>query len=161
MADQLRAVTLHQPWATCISHGGKRVENRGWRPHVEPGTRIAIHAGATCDNAAWDHVRQTLWPDILTQLPQRAVVAVATYRGVVVARERPGDTWAAGPLCWVLDEVRAIEPVPCAGQRGLWLLSEHLTQLVAAARTLHTGRCRHCGQLKDEHGDCPEWCRGI
>lgn len=42
----MKALTLHQPWATCIAQHGKRVENRTWAPPPSIiGQRIAIHAG--------------------------------------------------------------------------------------------------------------------
>jgi hypothetical protein len=47
----MKALTLRQPWAFCITHGTKRVENRTW------GTShrglLAIHAGA---RSGWDSV---------------------------------------------------------------------------------------------------------
>jgi hypothetical protein len=43
----MKAITVQQPWAWAIVHGGKSVENRTrigtWRPAL--GERIAIHAG--------------------------------------------------------------------------------------------------------------------
>lgn len=42
----MKALTLHQPWATLIALGVKRIETRSWRaPQALIGQRIAIHAG--------------------------------------------------------------------------------------------------------------------
>lgn len=43
----MKALTLHQPWASLIAVGAKKIETRDWRPPVtiRPGTRFAIHAG--------------------------------------------------------------------------------------------------------------------
>jgi hypothetical protein len=40
----MRALTLHEPWASLMAHGRKRVETRSWRwPHALPAV-VAIHA---------------------------------------------------------------------------------------------------------------------
>ena len=48
---ELRALTVRQPWAACIAHLDKRVENR---PKPFPpsllGEEIAIHAGLAVDD---------------------------------------------------------------------------------------------------------------
>jgi hypothetical protein len=49
---EMRFLTVRQPWAGCIAHLGKRVENRGWHcPARSVGTQIAIHAAAAVDDA--------------------------------------------------------------------------------------------------------------
>ena len=43
----MKAITLHQLWATLIALGIKRIESRSWRPPCAlVSQRIAIHAGA-------------------------------------------------------------------------------------------------------------------
>lgn len=56
----LRALTVHQPWASLIAAGVKRMENRGWRPRpaeLSAGHWLAIHAGkyTTRGGAGLDH----------------------------------------------------------------------------------------------------------
>ena len=45
----MKAITLHQPYASLIASGIKTVETRSWRPggrlEIIIGERIAIHAG--------------------------------------------------------------------------------------------------------------------
>ena len=42
----VKAITLHEPWASLIIDGHKTVETRSWAPPVNLiGHRIAIHAG--------------------------------------------------------------------------------------------------------------------
>ena len=42
----MKALTLHQPWASLIAHGVKSIETRSWAPPQSlVGQRIAIHAG--------------------------------------------------------------------------------------------------------------------
>jgi len=50
--EPLLALTLWQPWAWCIAHATKRVENREWPPpETLLGHRFAIHAGQHYDTA--------------------------------------------------------------------------------------------------------------
>lgn len=108
MADEIRALTVRQPWAGCIAHLGKRIENRSRRlPDRFRGAQTAIHAGAAvdrdnlsapmsgeewaslfADQAEWDAWRfwqlgrkprdTANWP---LKLALSAVVAVATLAG--------------------------------------------------------------------------------
>ena len=42
----MRAITLHQPWASLIAVGAKTIETRSWKPPQSAiGERLAIHAG--------------------------------------------------------------------------------------------------------------------
>jgi hypothetical protein len=50
MREPMHALTIKQPWAGCIAHLDKRVENRRWPcPHRFIGQRIAIHSAAAVD----------------------------------------------------------------------------------------------------------------
>lgn len=134
------ALTLTQPWATCIAHGPKRVENRTWSPHVRTPFQLAIHAGRALCEEDYAKVRdvgwtEMGWPNIApaVELPRGAVVAVATVVAVVSPEGRPGDVWASGPYCWVLEDVRALpRPVPCRGSRRLWALPTAVEREVRA-----------------------------
>ena len=60
-----------------------------------------------------------------------AVVGVARLAGV--EDEAPEDeAYWCGPWGWRLDEVRAIEPVPCKGAQGLWTLPPEVLATVRA-----------------------------
>ena len=51
----MKALTLHQPWASLIADGRKPFETRSWAPPRSLiGRRIAIHAGRTVDPDAAD-----------------------------------------------------------------------------------------------------------
>ena len=50
----MKAITLHQPWASALAHGLKKYETRSWPvPEKFVGHRVAIHAavteGSLCD----------------------------------------------------------------------------------------------------------------
>ncbi len=125
----MKALTILQPWAELIASGVKRIENRSW-PTSYRGP-LAIHAGKgrrcfDVDADAWRDfygVRMPL-PDEVTF---GAVIAIATLTACVprdsLAKEFPelaGSPFAEGPYCWVLTDVRRIEPVPFSGKQMLW-----------------------------------------
>ena len=50
----MRILTVRQPWAWAILHGGKTVENRPRNIAGSYRGPIAIHAGKTFDDTAWE-----------------------------------------------------------------------------------------------------------
>lgn len=129
------ALTLHQPWASAIVSGPKRIENRMWPPPERVlGRRIWTHAGLAYDRERHERVR-AIWPalnDLV--LPTGAILGSAVVVGYGHISARGGDTvvggatraifddpWWIGPYGWLLDDVRALaEPVPCRGAQKLW-----------------------------------------
>lgn len=58
----MRILTVRQPWAWAIIHGGKDVENRVRNLAGDYRGPLAIHAGLQEDEAAWsDPVFMTAW----------------------------------------------------------------------------------------------------
>jgi hypothetical protein len=123
--DPMLALTILQPWAWAILRGGKRIENRRWRPPPSLlGKRFALHAGKSTVELVSHDVRTfiTKRTDGMTWEPDGlylgAMVGTAKLIGVV---QESRDPWFAGPYGWVLDEVRELEaPIPCRGFQMLW-----------------------------------------
>lgn len=122
----MRALTVHQPWASLIIGGTKPVENRTWRPYqtLTEGTRIAIHAAqATPDRRVLRAVQPLLGHK---QLPRGVVLGT-----VGLGSWHPLEECSAGPPCrtwgqpagwhWMLTDPQAYpRPVHARGQQGLW-----------------------------------------
>lgn len=153
----MRALTVRQPWAWAIVHGGKNVENRDWKPRVAPEGRIAIHAAARdAGDYAWPFVAERTEPFALTaDLVRGAIVGTAEladiHQGSSSARG-----WCKRPECaiwgmaaayhWVLTDARPlVEPIPCRGSLGLWALPASLEDRVRADWFGVTGHCVQCG----------------
>ncbi|MHA4819444.1 ASCH domain-containing protein [Streptomyces aculeolatus] len=114
----MRALTLHQPWASNIVYGGKDVENRTWtRAYRGP---VMIHAGQGRDRTAMANS-----PD---DLPRKdvhgAVIGVALLIGTHHRCDgRCSPRWA-DPGCWHWEMSAPqplIQPVPARGQQQLWV----------------------------------------
>ena len=58
----MRAISLHQPWASLIAEGHKDVETRSWAPPGRlVGQRIAIHAAKrTPKQSEWNEAIQRI-----------------------------------------------------------------------------------------------------
>ncbi len=125
----MKALTLWQPWAHAIVHLGKRIENRSWPPpkYLE-GEVFAIHAGKGFDEDSTEELKRLrmLAPHVDKNYFDRgAVVGVARLRRHttdIEQVERPQRFWFAGPVGWILTDVRPVRPVACRGAQGLWNL---------------------------------------
>lgn len=132
LADQIRGLTISQPFASLIADGEKYVENRSW-PTSYRGL-LAIHAG-----------RGTQYLDRkqLKKYPTGAVVAIcrviacesfarinsAEYgrpeREAPTFREIRAHKHTEGPFCWILaGVVKLPRPYPMKGAMSLWPIED-------------------------------------
>lgn len=135
------ALTVWQPWAWAIAAGLKQVENRGWKPFsLRPGDVLGIHAAlrpvdvhhlaSVRENA----VRAGRGLEVPSTFMHGALIAVATYVGVVTSREALSvdqRCWWVGPFGWVLRDVRPLpKPLEVRGQQGIWAVPGELVHQV-------------------------------
>ncbi|HEV8596799.1 MAG TPA: ASCH domain-containing protein [Candidatus Dormibacteraeota bacterium] len=132
----MKAITLHQPWASMIAVGAKRIETRAWSTrHRGP---LAIHAAKSFPEYAQAFaltsrfVRARLDDAELISLkiPFGAIVAVAQLVEVVPTQtvvdslsqeERALGDYAAGRWAWLLAKIEPLTPpIECRGGVGLW-----------------------------------------
>lgn len=144
MATAIKAITLHQPWASLIALGAKRLETRSWNPRWRG--LLVIHAGKTLMLNRGDRVFMSLLRDAgihdPDKLPLGAAVAVcelqAVYRTEEVinridGRERAFGNYQPGRAAWHLVNVRPLlPPIAVKGQQGLWDWTLPLPMLDAA-----------------------------
>ena len=87
----MKAITLHQPWASLIACGLKTIETRDWPPpRAVVGERIAIHAGKR-DPDSWewnDDIRLACEPWDF-DIPLGVVVATARLAEVRKVTQNP------------------------------------------------------------------------
>lgn len=110
------ALTICQPYAELIARGEKVIENRTWPTNYRG--RIAIHAGKSRD---WlEEGDEQAYPD----MPFGAVVATAELYDCVRWESLPDDLkeniHANGPWCFLLRDIRRLDPIPCSGKQGFW-----------------------------------------
>lgn len=116
-------ISVRQPWAWALIHGGKDVENRGRVPpgtHGLIGRRVFIHAAKGMTRAGYEDARafmasigvECLPPD---QLLRGGVIGTVRLAGIVSYSESP---WFFGAYGLVMEDPGAFGPVPGPGQLG-------------------------------------------
>jgi len=155
--SRIVGLTLHQPWATLMAIGAKRIETRSW-PTSYRGL-VAIHAAKTFPSDAREFCRGDVPYFYLTdvcgweaeELPLGAVVATGILCECLPAGEVVdnlsdyvpeegqeeelllGD-YSRGRWAWVFRDVREINPtVPCRGALGLWAVPADIRARLGAA----------------------------
>lgn len=141
----MKAITIHQPWATLIALCEKRFETRSWATKYRG--PIAIHAAKKVDKDACDMepIRSVLAKHGYTadNLPTGAVVAICSLtdclkvehahikeKGALLSspgrlttikdNEFDFGYYDEGRFAWEMTDVKQIDPVPAKGQQGLW-----------------------------------------
>ena len=149
----IKAITLHQPWASLIAAGLKTIETRTWATnHRGP---LAIHASMTPDLEALSAPDRGLFDEAFSA-PDRglldAVIALARRQGwelpfptgVIVAMAdlvdcrlcTPADCERAlcdirGRFGWVLENIRPLPtPIPCRGSQRIWTIDAEVASKI-------------------------------
>lgn len=124
MTSTTKAISINAYWAWAIREGHKRVENRTWRTnHRGP---LLIHASMSDEH---DATARAFLEKALGAVPPTE--EIERLRGCIVARcDLTGvddyaplfedNPWAWGPICWQLENVRPLPPVPTRGLPGLF-----------------------------------------
>lgn len=154
----MKAISLHQPWASLIACGTKTIETRSWKAHESViGERIAIHAAKTrtgrfafngCD-----------LPANFEDLPFGCIVATAVLADCVQVNhiwrgnyettspslgdevsdspmglrfpvDRYGD-FDRGRWLWILTGIERLDrPIATPGRQGFWNLPPEITSRI-------------------------------
>lgn len=158
MAERMRALTVHQPWAAAIVDGRKRVENRPW--HTAHRGPLLLHTSLrwSIDGEKSAAVRETLGLPATGHLHEadypwlrQQVVAVVDIVGCHVAADGCCAPWGepstdqARIWHWQIGTVWPINaPWHESGRQKLWM-SVPPMPLLLADESLRT--CVSCGWL--------------
>ena len=131
---EMRALSVIQPWAHCIVHEGKNVENRPRITHLR-GT-VAIHSSAKVDQERFDWLKEDHGIKLdLEDAAYGAIVGFADIVDVVTKKTLTRDTkkWFVGEYGYVLANVVALkEPIPAKGALGFWRIKGRLLEKCVA-----------------------------
>lgn len=128
------ALSIRQPWAHCILHFGKPVENRKWSTKVR-GT-ICIHASKGMTLNEWRDGLETYRMsgagfERLRAFPERSELKLGGIVGVVDIVDcvtRHGSPWFFGPYGFVLANPRPVPFIAVKGALGFFEWRRHLQE---------------------------------
>jgi hypothetical protein len=127
MSDLPRlALSIRQPWAHCILHLGKPVENRSWPTNVRGS--ICIHASknmtlSECRDGLETYRYSGAGFDRLRAFPERSELSLGGIVGVVDIVDCVTDhpsAWFFGPYGFVLENPRPAPFVEVSGALGFF-----------------------------------------
>ena len=112
MADQIKALTIRQPFASLVMAAVKTTENRTWRTNYRG--RLLIHAGARDDREA-----MARHGHLLDDYPRGAILGTVELLDCV--RDSESEWALADHWHWQLADPQPFEtPIPATGKLGLW-----------------------------------------
>lgn len=131
----MRALSVRQPWAWLILHGGKDIENRTWETMFRG--QVLLHAGKTLTKAY--HREVSDWAEgefgiivpELDDMPRGGVVGVVTIAGCV--RESTSRWFNPGGFGFVLRNAEPVPFYPCNGALGFFDVPRTVQQLRGGA----------------------------
>lgn len=147
----IRGLSLTRPWEFAFLRGGKRIENRGWRPSGRlRGCYIALCTAQSWCEEDREFIAEITGLEVPTKKESQhsQIFAVCRWNGgialetpesnepglIATGMEIPEDQqrWFFGPFGWMLDDFVALKkPVPCKGALGLWGFGDKLYELIA------------------------------
>jgi predicted transcriptional regulator len=129
----IKAITLHQPWASFIIDGIKQYETRAW--HVNYRGHLAIHAAKFIPQIDFNTKRESnLFHSLVEKIdssPTGAILGIVKLLDIqkinfstidkLSANEKVIGNWGLGRYAWKLDSpIKLPQPIPATGHQGLW-----------------------------------------
>lgn len=103
----MKAISLHQPWASCIADGQKTIETRKWQTHYR-GELLIV---------------STQKPKLEGFPTGQALCTVTLYDCVPMEKKhcrQSGCAYDPDLWAWMLRDIRAITPFPVKGYQGFY-----------------------------------------
>lgn len=139
----MKALTLHQPWASLVAFGEKKIETRSWATGYRG--RMALHSAKVFHDYAWEFAKTEPCRGSLlghgfapNELPLGCVLAIVELDVVVMTeyvvssklhplsdKERAFGNFGPKRFAWYLKVLRKFdEPIRVRGYQGLWDFDE-------------------------------------
>jgi len=111
----MMALSVRQPYAWAIIHGGKDIENRTW--HSDVRGPVLIHAARHWHAVGPDELSRRMDISIPSELPLGGIVGMVE---IVDCVNRHSSHWFEGPYGFVLRNPRPLPFTPCIGHLGFY-----------------------------------------
>ncbi len=120
----MKAISIRQPWAWLIVHGGKDIENRTWQTKFRG--RLLVHAASGMSVAEYEAARiiadtnNAYMPDY-ENLKRGGIIGSVE---IVDCVTESGSPWFFGPFGFVLRDPNPLPFIPLKGALGLFIVKE-------------------------------------
>lgn len=114
----IKALSINQPWAHCIAHGLKPVENRDWR--TDRRGEILIHAGKKFDYDGWLWIVKTFPNLYIPAAGDFAMGGIVGQAEIVDCVEQMDSPWFFGRYGFVMQKAKPLDLIPCKGALGFF-----------------------------------------
>lgn len=119
----MKALSIKQPWAWAIIHGGKDIENRLWKSDFRG--RFLVHASKSFDMEGYQFMQENqrrLGIERLPQLSDKAFPMGGIIGSVemIACCSYHGSPWFFGPYGFRLTDPKPMEFRPCRGMLGFF-----------------------------------------
>lgn len=140
----MKCITLHQPWASLMATGVKKIETRSWKTSYRG--PLAIHASKRKIEMDNDTVRDIAFAVTFGRdecvFPHGAIVGVCnlvdciqmniyTVANALISVSSNNELlygqYGTGRYMWITENMIEIEPIPYRGQQGLWNIPDELS----------------------------------
>jgi hypothetical protein len=118
----MKALSIRQPWAWLIIHGGKDVENRTWATSFRG--PVLIHASKGMTRREYDIAREFVEWDVgsifippFADLKRGGIIGQAEIVGCTSDSASP---WFCGPFGFILANAKPLPFIPCQGALGFF-----------------------------------------
>lgn len=112
----MKVLTVKQPWAHLIIHGGKNIENRKWKTKFRG--RILIHSAKISDKAAM--IRCCSGNNYFVNEDHLIFGAIIGSVEIVDCVNNSTSKWFEGPYGFVLEDPRPEKIEFIKGKLSLW-----------------------------------------
>ena len=117
----MKALSIKQPWAWLIIHGGKDVENRTW--HTKLRGRFLVHASAGCTRRYWAEsvsfalnaglIKHAADVPTIDELERGGIIGSVDLVDSVDSSDSP---WYMGEKAFLLRDPKPLPFIPLKGQ---------------------------------------------
>lgn len=118
----MKTISIRQPWAWLIIHGGKNIENRTWQTKVRG--RVYVHAGKGMSKEEYEDARYIADKiGIEAEFPPYCELQRGGIMGeveIVDCVSWSDSPWFSGPYGFVLKNPKPLPFFPCKGALGFF-----------------------------------------
>jgi len=116
----MRALSIRQPWAWLIIHGGKDIENRNWSTRYRG--KILIHASKLMTSVQYDWAFDYVYFKLGSEAAHKLPKPDALERGGIIGSVEIADCVASSDSQWFMGrfgfKLRDARPLPFKPYKG-------------------------------------------